>query len=146
MFNCSNSNTKNSNKTKEMEKENKQIVNSFFELVSEGNTTDAFKLIDENVNWWIPGTLPFSGNKTKEEYQQIINAIKTGFPTGFTLTVKSLIAEGNKVATEVESSGNHVNGKAYNNKYHFLFEIENGKIKSVKEYMDTLHLYQLLMP
>ena len=122
----------------------KQIVNRFFEFVSEGKTKDAFELVDDNVNWWIPGTLPFSGNKTKEEYLQVVNAIKKGFPTGFKLVVSSSIAEGNKVAAEVESSGTHVNGKLYNNKYHFLFEIENAKIKSVKEYMDTLHLYQLL--
>lgn len=125
---------------------NKQIVTDFFDLVSEGKTDNAFELIDNNVNWWIPGDLPFSGNKTKKGYMQVINAIKTGFPTGFKLSVISSIAEGNKVAAEVESFGNHANGRVYENKYHFLFEIKDGKIKKVKEYMDTLHLYQLLQP
>jgi uncharacterized protein len=125
---------------------NKEIVNHFFEGVTVGDIDGAFALVDDNVNWWIPGTLPFSGNKTKEQYMQVVNAIKKGFPTGFQLTVLSSIAEGSKVAAEVESSGNHINGKAYNNKYHFLFEIANGKIISVKEYMDTLHLYQLMQP
>jgi len=123
---------------------NKGIVISFFEHVSNGNTDEAFNLVDENVNWWIPGNLPFSGNKSKEEYLHIVTAIKNGFPTGFKLTLSSVISEDNKVAAEVASSGNHVNGKAYNNKYHFLFEIENSKILSVKEYMDTQHLYNLL--
>lgn len=125
---------------------NKEIVKSFFEKVSNGRIAEAFELVDAHVNWWIPGTLPFSGNKTKEQYMQVVNAIGKGFPTGFSLSVISSIAEGNKVAAEVESVGNHVNGRHYNNKYHFLFEIENGKIVSVKEYMDTLHLFQLIQP
>lgn len=124
----------------------KQIVNRFFELISEGDTSSAFELVDDHVIWWIPGDLPFSGNKTKQEYLQVVSAIKNGFPTGFKLVVTSSISEGNKVAAEVESAGTHLSGKSYNNKYHFLFEIENGKIISVKEYMDTLHLYQLLQP
>jgi ketosteroid isomerase-like protein len=70
--------------------------------------------------------------------------IKSGFPTGFKLNVTSMIAEDNKVAAEVVSEGKHKNGKEYNNKYHFLFEIEQGKIISVKEYMDTLHLFHLI--
>ena len=90
--------------------------------------------------------IAFSGTKTKQQYFHVVSAIQKGFPTGFSIVVTSLIAEGNKVAAEAESSGRHVNGRDYNNKYHFLFEIENGKIISVKEYMDTLHLYQLIQP
>jgi uncharacterized protein len=123
---------------------NKEIVYLFFEQVTLGNIDNAFALVDDDVNWWVPGTLPFSGNKTKPEYLQIVEAIKKGFPSGFALNVVSTIAEGNKVAAEVESSGNHISGKTYNNKYHFLIEIKNDKIISVKEYMDTLHLFQLL--
>ena len=125
---------------------NKDIVTEFFRQVTNGNMHKAFELVDDHVSWWIPGTLPFSGTKTKEQYFQVVSAIQKGFPEGFSIVVISLIAEGNKVAAEAKSSGRHVNGKDYNNKYHFLFEIENGKIISVKEYMDTLHLYQLIQP
>ena len=141
-FSCTNLKTENINNN-DM---NKQIVNNFFEMVSEGNTSGAFELVDNKAKWWIPGDLPFSGDKTKEEYLQVVGAIKNGFPNGFKLIVKSAIVEGNKVAAEVESEGTHTSGKSYNNKYHFLFEIEDGKIVSVKEYMDTLHLYQLMQP
>ena len=126
--------------------DNKDIVTGFFQQVTNSNMQKAFELLDDNVIWWIPGSLPFSGSKTKEQYFQVVSAIQKGFPTGFSIVVTSLIAEGNKVAAEAESSGRHVNGKDYNNKYHFLFEIANGKIISVKEYMDTLHLYQLIQP
>ena len=126
--------------------ENKEIIKRFIDLVSDVETLAAFEMVDEKVIWGIPGNLPFSGHKTKSQYMEVIDAIKKGFPGGFRLTVVSMIGEGNKVAAEVESQGVHINGRDYHNKYHFLFELENGKIVGVKEYMDTLHLYQLLQP
>jgi len=60
---------------------------------------------------------------------------------GLTLTVKSSLAEGDKVALEVESQGELHNGRIYNQEYHFLMTIGDGKITSVKEYLDTQHLF-----
>jgi serine/threonine-protein kinase len=33
-------------------------------------------------------------------------------------------------------------GKIYNNRYHFLIELEDGKVRSVKEYSDTHHMLE----
>lgn len=125
---------------------NKAIVSEFFKNFSAGNIDEAFSLVSDDASWWVPGDLPFSGTKTKAQYLQVVGAIKKGFPKGLKLNVVSMIAEGNTVAAEVESDGEHYSGKKYENKYHFLIKIENGKIIEVKEYMDTLHLYQLIQP
>jgi len=60
---------------------------------------------------------------------------------GLKMTVKSLIAEGDKVAVEVESWGELQNGRVYNNEYHFLMTIRDGKIHEVREYLDTQHVF-----
>lgn len=125
---------------------NKQIVQRFFDTLTSGDYDLAFQAVDEAVVWWVPGTLPFSGDKTKSQYMAIARSIQKGFPTGFKLTVVGSMAEGDKVAAEVESSGTHVNGRLYRNKYHFLFQLRDEKIVHVKEYMDTLHLAQLIAP
>jgi ketosteroid isomerase-like protein len=36
------------------------------------------------------------------------------------------------------------NGKTYQNLYHFLFVVRDGKIQSVKEYLDTMHAADVL--
>ena len=131
---------------KETDSMNKSIVKEFFKNFSAGNIGEAFALVSDNASWWVPGDLPFSGTKTKAQYLQVVGAIKKGFPKGLKLNIVSMIAEGNTVAAEVESEGDHYSGKKYENKYHFLIKIENGKIIEVKEYMDTLHLYQLIQP
>lgn len=122
----------------------KAVVQSFFDNISAGKIPEAFELVSDNVVWWIPDELPFSGTKNKNEYLGIVNRIQSGFPTGFKLVVKSMIAEGSTVAAEVESEGTHVNGKKYANKYHFWVVVENGKFTHVKEYMNTAHLLKLL--
>ena len=126
--------------------QNKELVAKFFELFSNGEIDDAFSMVSDTAVWWVPGDLPFSGTKSKTEYLQVVGAIQQGFPNGLQLNATSMVAEGDKVAVEVESYGEHANGRTYQNKYHFLITIENGQIIHVKEYMDTLHLYQLIQP
>lgn len=124
----------------------KELVSKFFEYFSNGDIDDAFALVSDDASWWVPGDLPFSGSKTKAEYLQIVAGIQSGFPDGLALAVTSMIAEGNKVAAEVSSNGNHVNGRKYTNKYHFLITVDGGQFSEIKEYMDTLHLFQLIQP
>lgn len=127
-----------------MTMDNKALVETFFERITRGEIDDAFKVVSDDVEWWVPGTLPSSGTKDKAGYMKVAFAIRGGFPTGFALRVVGMIAEGDKVAAEVESEGQHVNGKAYRNKYHFLITIADRQIIAVKEYMDTLHLHDLI--
>lgn len=134
-------------KTKEVRmhaEANKALVTRFFKDFSDGNIDAAFALVREDVVWWVPGTLPFSGTKTKPEYLRVVSAIKAGFPRGLKLIPGEMTAEANRVAVEVESYGEHANGKTYRNKYHFLIYVEDGRFVNVKEYMDTQHLEELI--
>ncbi len=119
----------------------------------------AFDVVAEDVKWWVPddskpekSRLPFAGTKTKAQYRdQVVGAIVKGFNATATadrlkFTVTSVMAEGNRVAAEVESDGLHFSGRRYENRYHFLFTIDDRKIVGVKEYMDTLHLGWLITP
>ena len=55
-----------------------------------------------------------------------------------------MTAEGERVALEAESHGTHKSGKKYNNHYHFLFRIRDGKIAEIREYADTAHARDVL--
>eukprot|EP01094_Clydonella_sp_ATCC50884_P006572 TRINITY_DN15794_c0_g1_i1.p2 TRINITY_DN15794_c0_g1~~TRINITY_DN15794_c0_g1_i1.p2 ORF type:complete len:145 (+),score=53.60 TRINITY_DN15794_c0_g1_i1:36-437(+) len=124
---------------------NKQTVASFFQHVTAGDMDAAFELVHDDVEWWVPGALPFSGTKNKAQYLKVVSAIKTGFPSGFELrVVNDMMADGDWVAAEVESFGTHANGREYRNKYHFKVRMCDGKMREVKEYMDTQHLAALI--
>ena len=48
------------------------------------------------------------------------------------------------MAVEAESRGEHASGVIYANQYHFLFEFRDGKVRLLKEYMDTERVTDIL--
>jgi hypothetical protein len=60
---------------------------------------------------------------------------------GLRMTVKGLVAEGDRVAAEVESHGELRNGRVYEQQYHFLLTFRAGKVAAVREYLDTQHAF-----
>jgi hypothetical protein len=51
-----------------------------------------------------------------------------------------MTAEDDRVSVEAESYGEITNGKTYENIYHFMFVIRDGKVAAIREYMDTEHV------
>jgi ketosteroid isomerase-like protein len=60
------------------------------------------------------------------------------------LKIHAFTAEGDRVAIEAESHVLNPNGRIYNNFYHYLFRVRDGKLVLFKEYQDTLHMYDYL--
>lgn len=121
---------------------NKKVVLSFLENFSAGRIDAALALMADDATWWIAGKPARStdaGTKSKTEFADLIKEMLAEIPNGLRVTVKGLTAEGERVAVEAESYGETSSGKIYNNLYHFLFEIANGKIQAVREYFDTMH-------
>ena len=128
--------------------DNKKIVLNFFENFSSGKAADALGLMSINATWTVmgrPETFALAGTKTKAEFTQLLQGIGAVMPKGLRLTPKGITAEGDRVAVEAESYGEHANGKVYNNQYHFLIEVRDGKIQAVREYLDTIHAKDVLV-
>lgn len=127
-------------------KRNKEIVHSFFERFSSADIDRALVLLDDAVVWRAmgrEGELPISGTMYKEDIGSLIQTIKEMMRDGLKLTPTGWTAEDNRVALEMESYGELADGTVYNNLYHFLVTVDGGKITSLKEYMDTLHVMQV---
>jgi ketosteroid isomerase-like protein len=118
---------------------NKQLVRDFMQHFSDGDMKTALGMMSDDATWWIAGRFPLSGTKSKAEFAELLGQIGAAVPGGIRLTPKAFTAEGDRVAVETESYAKHTNGKIYNNQYHFLFEIRDGKIRAVREYLDTMH-------
>jgi uncharacterized protein len=57
------------------------------------------------------------------------------------MTIKNTVAEGDQVALEMASHGVLKNGRVYDNEYHLLMRLREGKIVAVREYYDTFHVW-----
>jgi ketosteroid isomerase-like protein len=130
------------------EAKNKQLVLDFWRYFSQGDTGGVAEIMTDDATFTVigrPGGFEGIGEKSREDLIETMGWIKEVMPNGLVYSIKSMIAEGDKVAAEGESYGVTTKGKAYRGIYHFLFEIENGKIKVVREYLETMHAQQILI-
>ncbi len=123
------------------EAQNKALVTEFMEVFSKGEVDEILEMMDDSATWWVAGTLEgISGTKDKKGFGEMLGGISEGCEGGaIRLTPLAWTAEGDRVAVETESYADVKNGRTYNNLYHFVFEVRDGKIQSVKEFLDTEH-------
>jgi ketosteroid isomerase-like protein len=118
---------------------NRQTVLQFLEVFSTGDIEGILDMMDDTATWWVAGTIPLSGTKSKAAFGEMLSMIAENCKGPITLTPQGVTAEGERVAVETESYAELKNGRIYNNHYHFLFIARDGKIFAVKEYLDTMH-------
>jgi ketosteroid isomerase-like protein len=118
---------------------NKALVRDFYRLMNERRFPEMWELCVPDGKW-------DGGRASTDDFASIermkaviVDPMPIFADGGITFTVHSLTAEDDRVAAEVESNAPLVNGKVYNNHYHMLFVIRDGKIAIVKEYADTAH-------
>ena len=123
--------------------ENKKIVLEYLRLLSAGNVDSLMSLLSDDFEQWVPGNMPASGTHSKAVFREMLIGAGGMFPNGLIVTPTSLISEGDLVAVEAKGGGRTRDGRTYANTYHYLFEIKNGKITKVREYMDTKHAAEI---
>ena len=119
----------------------KRIVTDFLTTFSSGNVPEILRRMHQDGSWWVSGTIPgISGAYTREQLGDLLRGVVDVYETGaLQIVPKRMISEGDVVAVEAESYARLKNGGVYNNHYHFLFVLQDGKVKEVREYMDTQH-------
>jgi uncharacterized protein len=121
---------------------NKATAYKFFERYTAGDIAGALDTMTDDATWWIPGkpeSSPSAGLYPKDKIGGLFNRMVAALESGLTMTVISCIGEGDRVALEVVSSGDLKNGRQYRQEYHMLMAFRDGKITSVREYLDTQH-------
>jgi len=124
--------------------QNKKITKEFFEALSNGSDKYLDFYTDESIIW-TAGNNAMGGTRTKEEVVGFAQNILSAFPTGITFNIKGMTAEDERVAVEINGEAMHASGETYNNQYHFLLIIKDGKILELKEYMDTQLAAKILL-
>lgn len=124
-----------------LEQQNTALVEEFMQVFSTGDVDKILSYLSPTATWWVGGTIEgISGTKNKEEFGTMLSGLSTATKNGaITLTPEAFTAQGERVAVETESYSEMTNGKVYNNSYHFVFVIRDGKIETVKEFLDTEH-------
>ncbi len=120
-----------------VEEVNKERVRRFFAAMSAGDVAALIDAYDDEGAVWTSGHTLISGTFPKVRIREAAGRIFEAFPSGIEFVIHAMTAEGDRVAVEAESRGLHISGKRYNNLYHFLFRFRDGRVLSLREYMDT---------
>jgi uncharacterized protein len=128
--------------------QNKELVAKTWRAFITGDLDTALANMSDEVSWVIPGNLPnISGLKRgKEAIRASGQGAKTAFPNGIKSEIHKIHAtDDNTVIVELTNQGKVANGKDYRNEYCFVFEVEGGKIRRVREYVDLLTVKETLL-
>lgn len=124
---------------------NKAAITSFLEVFSAGNVEKILEGLTDGVTWWVSGRLEgMSGSYDKAGFGKLIDGVADVYVSPLRITPISMVAEGDKVAVEADSYAELKDGRVYDPRCHFLFEVApDGRIATVHEYLDTKHAYDI---
>lgn len=127
---------------------NKALVRDFLEAFSSGDVDQLATMMTEDGSWWVSGSIAgMSGSYGRDPLAELLRGVKPFYKEGaLRITPERMTAEEDRVAVEASCHAELVDGRIYANRYHLLFEIAGGRVRRVKEYMDTLHAKETFFP
>jgi ketosteroid isomerase-like protein len=121
----------------------KQVADDFLATFSRGDVDGVLDAMADDATWWVSGGIEgMSGTYDKASFGPLLRGATALYVEGaLRITPTSMVAEGDRVAIEAEGFATMSNGRIYKPRYHFLFEVKDGKVRRVREYMDTMHAW-----
>ena len=122
-----------------MSRSTKEIVSELVNAVTAGDAEALLKNLSDDVTWTFFGNHRFAGTlRGKEELMAgLFAVVGEVLEDGIKVRVKSLIAEGDYVVVEGKGQARSKAGLDYNNDYCLVFEVRDGKIQQVRQYLDS---------
>jgi ketosteroid isomerase-like protein len=119
---------------------NKETVRAFIDALNRQDLADLDALLADDATWTVCARdIPGAGaHEKKVVLDRILPTMLAIFEPGEPRTeITRLIAEGDVVSAEAVSLGRLRHGAVYNNQYSHVYEIQGGRIMSIREYTDT---------
>ena len=119
--------------------ENKQLVQTIFANLAQGNPKLLFDSMAEDFRWTVSGNTKWSRtyNGKQVVLKELLGPLHDMIVDKVRTNAQRFIAEGDHVVVEARGSNQTKTGAAYNNTYCFVIRLDEGKLREITEYMDT---------
>jgi ketosteroid isomerase-like protein len=137
---------------------NKAMVLAFADAYSRSDWDGIRAICTPDFRWVVPAVgkmqssllatyAGLSGDRSLREMLEVFEYATGNCENGrMTLTIGTMIAEGDKVAAEAQSHAvSRLTGRTYANLYLYLLSFRDGKLSEFREYQDTLHAFDVWM-
>ena len=118
----------------------RRVALQWVEYVNEGRLDDVMALGAPDATWWVSGlkeTSPFTGTYLYAEREEHLKGLLKN-AISFKIEIRGITAEGDTVVVEGAPRGEAKDGRIYVNDIMMKFVIKDGKIQSLREYVDFL--------
>jgi ketosteroid isomerase-like protein len=127
--------------------DNEALVRDFFAQLNAENLEAIRAMLSEDAAWLpqardMPGAGSYRGrNVIVDEFLKPIRGLfEPGSPSN---RIVSMAANGPLVLVETHGTGKLRDGRPYENRYAWAFEIRGGKIAEIREYLDSYYIVRL---
>lgn len=114
-----------------LEDSNRALVLRLMKAFDQGDEDTIREIIAPQANWWVLGV----GDLDRETLITQLKALLGGAQVAET-TITGTTAEGERVAVESRGNFEFADGRVYRNHYHHLYEVRDGRVVGVREYLD----------
>lgn len=126
----------------------RRAVRRWYELLASGDLEGTYALCAPHFTWTGMGTsLPGGGRYDLDSWRRTVTSYASNMEHDPPprITVSGFTVEGGRAAVEAETHGTTRRGLRYDQHYHMLFEVEEGRITAIREYQDTKLFYELFI-
>jgi uncharacterized protein len=127
--------------------ESEAVVRMFFELLNAENLEGIRTLLTEDAAWLpqardMPGAGEYRGRNVIVD--QFLRPIRGLFAKGSPKNrILSIASNADLVLVETHGTGHLSDGRPYDNRYAWAFEVRAGKVAVIREYLDSYYIVRL---
>jgi uncharacterized protein len=126
--------------------QNKQVAREFFKALGELDLEGLMSVLSPEVIFNVQNSGCMGGKMTLAELSGAGEALGAACPNGIRFDIMDLTAEDDRVSCRVDGYAKTGDGQDYNNQYHFLLKMKDGKIVETFEYLDSLLVERIFGP
>ncbi|MGW5723825.1 nuclear transport factor 2 family protein [Amycolatopsis sp. NPDC003865] len=126
--------------------ENKQLLRTAFDAWATGDIRPLLAAMADDVTWTVSGHNSWSGSFVGKVSvrRDLLGPLGEQFEGTYTSTASRFVAEDDVVVVETQGSVATKTGARYDNRYCFVFRLEDGRIREITEYLDTQLVAEVL--
>lgn len=111
---------------------NEDLAIAFLRQLEQNNVEGALALASDDLEYWLAAPGVMNKDQFRNFFAPVTDMVRT-----MRFDITGSTTQGKRVALEAQGEAELSNGRIYRNRYHFLFECEDGRIHAVREYADS---------
>jgi uncharacterized protein (TIGR02246 family) len=126
--------------------ENKQLMQRVFAELADGNGQPFLDVLADDARWTVIGSSPWS--RTYEGKRaitvELMRPLFRQFADQYRARAIRIVAEDDVVVVEARGEVMTKSGEPYNQTYCYVFQLADGEVRELTEYLDTALVNQVL--